>query len=180
MKNNRFMRNSTKTIGLVILASLFVMTSCKKKNNSNATSDYIEADIDGTPVIAKYTYGIAYYFEDDDRLYFEKLVTSGSSQGWTVSIDDLDLDNISYPRTLRFTNFTYDPFLHMLYNNGISGPKGNYVINNLDSNLFSLTLTKWSADILEGNFSGKLRWGSDYDSTLTFTKGKFEVKLKRW
>lgn len=185
------MKKATNILILVSLTALIVTVSCKKEDTSEidvppTTNEYyIKSTVNGSLVIATYSTPNSSlvsnaYFTDDNRFQFERKVSSGSSQGWNVHIEDLDLDNITYPRTLKETNLSVDPYIDVSYNNGTSGAAGNFVINNLDSNLFSLTLNKWSNDVLEGTFSGELIWGSSYDSTFTFSNGEFKIKLVRF
>jgi hypothetical protein len=153
-------------------------------NNPPAGSYYIRAKVNGTLVEASYSPANSdivsnAYHTDDKRFQIQRYLSSGTSQGYNISVDDIDLDQITYPKTLAYSGYFGLPMLDVFYNNGTDGASGNFVINNLDSTLFSLTLSSYISDVLSGTFSGKLRWGSDYDSTLTFTDGEFKAKLIR-
>ena len=181
---------------LMILTSLFFIC-CNNNDDDESTNNntnnnppvqesyYIKAKINGTLVNAAYSTANSdlvsnAYHVDDKRFQIERYVASGTSKGYIISVMDLDLDQISYPKTLRYTSYSGLPTLDVYYNNGKEGSSGNFVVNNLDSTLFSLTLNSFTSDVLSGTFSGKLRWGNDYDSTLTFTDGEFKAKMIRY
>lgn len=174
---------------LLITILIFSITSCQQEDPDpvpvpDAFDYYIAAKVDNIQVSAFSNPGNSPFgssFDPDQRMVqFQRYVSENTTQGWNFFINNLDLDNITYPKTIKYTNFSTDPLPEVIYNNGMEGAKGNFVVNNLDSNLFSITINSYTNDVIEGTFSGKLRWGSGYDSTLTFTDGEFKVPLFRY
>ena len=116
----------------------------------------------------------------DKSFQIGRSISASSSQGWNIYVQDLDLDHITYPKTLTYSDGIDVPYIDILYNNGKNGAQGNFLLDDYATNPFSLTLTKWSNNILEGTFEGKLRWGGGQDSTATFNNGEFKIKLIRY
>lgn len=186
--------NTTYRNIFLCTAMAICFSNCKKKSpalvdtipvTSTSPTEYIRAKVNGTLVEATYKFPNSDvvsnpYHSADQRFQMERYVSSSTSQGYEIFLQDLDLDHITYPTTIRQTNLSGDPYPEMIYNNGNSGADGNFLINNLDSTLFSITFSSFNNDVLQGSFSGKLRWGSNYDSTLTFTDGEFKIKLIRY
>jgi len=182
---------------IIILFCSLCIFACKKSETdpgpaqsvtnppTTGASEYIRAKVNGTLVEATFKPQNSDvvcnpYFVDDDQFQMERYVSASSTKGFEMFLWDLDLDHMTYPRTIRQTNMSGDPYPEMVYNNGTSGADGNFVINNLDSTLFSITFSSFNGNILQGTFSGLLRWGGSYDSTLTFTNGEFKIKMVRF
>jgi hypothetical protein len=172
-----------KYSGLLGIALLLIAFGCKKEEAGSTDDYFIKSTVNGVWVTATYTlpnsdlvsnaYDSEYY-----TFQIERGISASSSQGWNIIIRELDLDDIAYPKTLTYSDH---PDMDIMYNDGTSGAQGNFLLDDdYDTNPFSITLTSWSNDILEGTFEGKLRWGGGSDSTTTINDGEFKIKMIRY
>ncbi len=169
-------------LGVLLLLIVF---GCKKEDTPTNEDYFIKSKVNGALVTAAYVYpnsDLVYnaYITEDLSFQIPRGVSASSSQGWSIYVSNLDLDHITYPKTLILSGAVDAPYIDVLYNNGTSGAQGNFVIDDYETYPFNITLTKWSNNILEGTFEGKLRWGGGVDSTATFNNGEFRLKLVRF
>jgi len=183
------MATNTAVCRKLTLSGIFIILiafGCKKENASPSSGDYyIKSNVNGISLTTTYVMPNSdlisnAYFQDDLWFHIIRGTASGSSQNWDFRVTNIDLDKITYPKTITLTDNTDEPSLDVLYNNGTEGASGNFLNDYLDPTTFHLTLNKWSNDVLEGTFEGKLIWGGGYDSTLTVKSGEFRIKLMRY
>lgn len=171
-----------KHLGLFGFLLILITFGCKKEDTTSSSNDYyIKAKVNGVLVTATYSSPNSElvsnaYITEDQMFQIERGISATSSGGWNILVRNLDLDHLTYPKILTYADSDID----ILYNNGTSGAKGNFVLDDYDTYPFSLTLTKWSNDILEGTFQGKLRWGGGQDSTANIANGEFRIKMTRY
>jgi hypothetical protein len=168
--------------GLLGIVLLLIAFGCKKDETGSSDDYFIKSNVNGVLVNATYTLPnsdlVSNAYDSEYHMFqIERGISASSSQGWNIIIRELDLDAITYPTTLTYSDH---PDMDILYNNGTSGAQGNFLLDDYETNPFSITLDSWSDDILEGTFEGKLRWGGGSDSTTTINDGEFRIKMIRY
>ncbi|MFD2561226.1 hypothetical protein [Aquimarina rubra] len=165
-----------------ITGILMAFSGCQSDDDSGQADFFIEGTVDGEKVYADYLRPgtTETYFAESHRFTFQRKISEENQIVWYMSVDDLDLDNITFPRTLRHFENNGDPFLDFSYINDNDGQEISYGLDNINTERFSVVLTDWSDDILSGTFSGELSSGAgDNDPFITVTNGSFRIKLSR-
>ncbi|WP_299246388.1 hypothetical protein [uncultured Aquimarina sp.] len=167
---------------LGITGILMAFSGCQSDDNNSGQADFfIEGTVDGEKVYTDYLRPgtIETYFTESHRFTFQRKISEENQIIWFMSLEDLDLDNVTFPITLRHFENNGDPFLDFSYINDNEDERSSYRLDNIDTQRFSVILTDWSNDILSGTFSGELISDIDTDTFITVTNGSFRIKLSR-
>jgi hypothetical protein len=172
---------------------LIFLLSCGKEDSNNEKEEetneketvefYMEAKVNGELVRTEYfVMNSNIYNTINNNCIIETRKSSSDIRGWNMDLEYLGLDSLSYPINLKYDNFNNIPRIKsMNYVDIPNGGAGTYVLDIYKPDQLVLTLTKWEDEILEGTFSGDLKWNlsSTGDSTITFTEGKFKIPMRR-
>jgi hypothetical protein len=182
-------------ICLPVLISLF--SSCKKDNtnqtpapspSSTGNTYFIEGKVNG--VMHHSEYRCQYsgcdmvtgnYDSFMNAIQMQRTTSATSDIGWDIHIDQVTLDSWTIPDTLDASYPSGQPHLDLSYYSGTWQSDNNWLVDGvvLGDNSFNMKVTSKTNDIIEGTFSGQLRNGSNSDTTVTVTEGKFKIKLIR-
>lgn len=146
---------------------------------SRSGSTFIRGKVDGTLIDGIYENGIPSAYNAASRWWFaERDEAPNKHSGWRISVNDINLDSISYPHIVKKhlpqgINNIYIEYEHYNPNHSV-----NYYVGTYDT-LTAITLLSWQNDTLVGTFEGTLLKDWLPDSAVAVTEGTFKVKLQR-
>jgi hypothetical protein len=170
---------------LYLLAFLFLTMSCAQDDPGTDIEDpfadnFIKSKVDGLEINCSYRAPgfdktFSGFEEEEQLVHIQRLKSSAGQEGYQIELENIDLDAVTYPESLRFDSLASNPRLRFFYYT----PTGKvYGQQATDPTKFSLTIDNWDDDDLTGVFSGVLN--ASQNDSIRVTNGQFLVHIKRF
>tara|TARA_R110002050_G_scaffold109799_1_gene221398 strand:- start:129624 stop:130157 length:534 start_codon:yes stop_codon:yes gene_type:complete len=168
---------------IIVLLSLFLgFGACKKTNLTpppEVIDNYMIFTADQVKVEARFKVILQDeifngYFKDTKTIQMQRYMENGNPQRLIFKIERIDLANTTFPVTIKYSIDQGEPTVGVTYvdvNNLTFGTN----INNPDD--FTLTLTGYENNLLQGTYAGNLFSGITTHPKVEITNGELNIEL---
>ena len=158
----------------ILISSFFTIQSCKKSSGDGGTAptpvnNHISFKVNQTPIEAKFKVIL-----QDQTIEMQRLVANGNPQRLIFKVERIDLENIDFPHTVKYSILPSESSVSVTYVDENNVPYGSNTSNPDD---FVLTVNGYSNKVLNCSFEGSLYAADPTQTPAVISEGTLNLEL---
>lgn len=141
-------------------------------NHITAKVDQVTVKADFKVILLDYVYNA--YYPTAKYVEFQRLVDNGNPQGFHFKIENIDLENITFPYSVRYSALQTESSVMATYFNENDEPYG---VNTNDPSEFELVILSFTDEVINCTFSGTLYSANPSAAPVNITDGVVNLLL---